>query len=82
MDGVFQTDDLSPTGYAKIVSFDENGYKVEPIEDYESGSYERIRYYYFSEVIYEIAFSKREIKKEIKKEIKDFCNLFFWKSAC
>ena len=49
MDGVFQTDDLSPTGYARIVSFDENGYKVEPVEDYESGNHERIRYCFFSE---------------------------------
>ena len=48
-DGVFQTDELSATGYARIVSLDKDGYRIEPVEDYESGDYERIRYIFFSE---------------------------------
>ena len=48
-DGVFQTDHLSPGGYARIVSFEKDGCRIEPVEDHESGSHERIRYYYFSE---------------------------------
>jgi hypothetical protein len=48
-DGIFQTDDLSSTGYARIVSFDKDGYEIEPVEDYESSDHDRIRYYFFSE---------------------------------
>lgn len=48
-DGIFQTDDLSSTGYARIVSLDKNGYEIEPVEDYGNGNHERIRYYFFSE---------------------------------
>ncbi len=49
-DGVFRTDDdLSPTGYARIAAFEEDGFQIEPVENYKSGSHERIRYYYFSE---------------------------------
>ena len=49
-DGVFRTDDdLSPTGYARITAFEEDGFQIEPVENYKSGSHDRIRYYYFSE---------------------------------
>lgn len=49
VDGVFQTDDLSPTGYVKIVSFDKDGCSIEPVEDYSDSDHDRIRYYFFSE---------------------------------
>lgn len=45
-DGVFQTEDLSSTGYARITSFEKDGCKIEPVEDYESGSHDRVRYYF------------------------------------
>ena len=50
-DGVFQTDDkeLSSTGYARIVAFEEDGCLIEPVKNYKSGSHERVRYYFFSE---------------------------------
>ena len=50
-DGVFWSDfkDFSPTGYARITAFEEDGFQIEPVENYKNGSHERIRYYYFSE---------------------------------
>lgn len=49
-DGVFQTgDNLSPSGYARIVAFEGDGCRIEPVENYEEGSHDRIRYYFFSE---------------------------------
>lgn len=49
-DGVFQTeDDLSSTGYARITAFEKDGCKIEPVEGYESGSHDRVRYYFYSE---------------------------------
>ena len=50
-DGVFQTDDkeLSSTGYARIAAFEEDGCLIEPVENYESGSHEKVHYYFFSE---------------------------------
>ena len=49
-DGVFQTDDdLSPTRYTRITAFEEDGFQIEPVENYKSGSHERIRYYFFSQ---------------------------------
>lgn len=50
-DGVFQTDELSATGYARIVSLDKDGYRIESVEDYESSDHDRIRYIFFSEEI-------------------------------
>lgn len=51
MDGVFRTDDkeLSSTGYARIAAFEEDGCLIEPVKNYESGSHDRVRYYFFSE---------------------------------
>lgn len=68
-DGVFQTDDLSSTGYAKIVSFDKDGYEIEPVEDYESSSHDRIRYYYFSEdTINQWLAPEKQVKTEQQEE--------------
>lgn len=50
-DGVFQTDELSAAGYARIVSLDKDGYRIESVEDYESSDHDRIRYIFFSEEI-------------------------------
>ena len=44
-DGVIQTDD----GYIKIVSFEKDGCRIEPVEDYDSSSHEWVRYYFYSE---------------------------------
>ena len=44
-DGVIQTDD----GYIKIVSFEKDGCRIEPVEDYDSGSHQWTRYYFYSE---------------------------------
>ena len=50
-DGVFQTEDdsVSSTGYARIVSFEEDGCQIEPVEDYDISSHDWIRYYFYSE---------------------------------
>ncbi|MFG6358874.1 MAG: hypothetical protein K1W26_18950 [Acetatifactor sp.] len=50
-DGVFRTDreELSPTGYARITAFEEDGCRIEPVENYQKGNYDRVRYYYYSE---------------------------------
>ena len=50
-DGIFHTDEeeLSPTGYARITAFEEDGYRIEPVENYQKGSCDRVRYYYYSE---------------------------------
>ncbi|MFG6356409.1 MAG: hypothetical protein K1W26_06220 [Acetatifactor sp.] len=50
-DGVFRTDreELSPTGYARITAFEEDGCRIEPVENYQKGSCDRVRYYYYSE---------------------------------
>ncbi len=50
-DGVIHTDEeeLSPTGYARITAFEEDGYRIEPVENYQEGGCDRVRYYYYSE---------------------------------
>ncbi len=40
---------LSPTGYARITAFEEDGCRIEPVENYQKGSHGRVRYYYYSE---------------------------------
>lgn len=44
-DGVMQT----RGGYIKIVSFEKEGCRIESVEDYDSGSHEWMRYYFYSE---------------------------------
>lgn len=48
-DGVFRLGYVDENKYGKILSFEEDGCKIEPVEGYDSGSHERIRYYSFSE---------------------------------
>lgn len=50
-DGVLHTDEdeLSHTGYARITAFEEDGCRIEPVEDYQKGSHDRVRCYFFSE---------------------------------
>ena len=50
-DGVIYTDEeeLSPTGYARITAFEEDGCRIEPVENYQKGNCDRVRYYYYSE---------------------------------
>lgn len=50
VDGIFQTEnkELSPTGYARITAFAEDGCLIEPVGADENRSQERIRYYFFS----------------------------------
>lgn len=50
-DGVFweEFNRFSPTGYARITAFEENGYRIEPVENYQEGGCDRVRYYYYSE---------------------------------
>lgn len=50
-DGVFweEFNRLSPTGYARIIAFEEDGCRIEPVENYQKGSCGRVRYYYYSE---------------------------------
>ncbi len=51
IDGVLWSryEELSSTGYARITAFEEDGCRIEPVEDYQKGSYDRVRYYYYSE---------------------------------
>lgn len=48
-DGVFQTRDSSPAEYARIVAFEQDGYRAEPVKNYDSSRHERVRYYFYSE---------------------------------
>lgn len=50
-DGVFweEFNRFSPTGYARIMAFEEDGCRIEPVENYQEGSHGRVRYYYYSE---------------------------------
>ena len=50
-DGVFweEFNRFSPTGYARITAFEEDGYRIEPVENYQEGGCDRVRYYYYSE---------------------------------
>lgn len=47
-DGVFQMRDSSPVEYARIVAFEQDGYRTESVKNYDS-SHERVRYYFYSE---------------------------------
>lgn len=48
-DGVFKAEYSSKYRYGKIVSFETDGCRIEPVESYKSGSHERPQYYFFSE---------------------------------
>ena len=50
-DGVFWQEfkSISPTGYARITAFEEDCCRMEPVEDNQRESYDRVRYYFFSE---------------------------------
>lgn len=48
MDGVFQMRDSSPAEYARIVAFGQDGYRAEPVNNYDSSRHERVRYYFYS----------------------------------
>lgn len=44
-DGVFNSNE----GYARIVSFEEDSCRIEPVEDYDRDKHEWVRYYFYSE---------------------------------
>lgn len=48
-DGVFRMGHVDENRHGKILSFETDGCQIEPVEDYDSGSHEKIRYYFFSE---------------------------------
>lgn len=50
-DGTFQTKKLSDSGYGRIVSFEEDGCKIEQVEVDSDFAHNRIRYYYFSKEV-------------------------------
>lgn len=48
-DGVFRMGHVDENRHGKILSFKTDGCQIEPVEDYDSGSHDKIRYYFFSE---------------------------------
>lgn len=48
-DGAFRMGHADENRHGRILSFGTDGCQMEPVEDYDSGSHEKIRYYFFSE---------------------------------
>ena len=48
-DGVFRMGHADENKFGKIISFETDGCLIEPVENYESGSHEKVHYYFFSE---------------------------------
>lgn len=48
-DGVFKRGYVDENKYKRIISFEEDGCRIEQVEDYDKDDHERIRYYFYSE---------------------------------
>lgn len=50
-EGIFKTGYPDENKYGKILSFDDKGYRMELIENYETSHDDRIQYYFFTRII-------------------------------